>query len=82
MTADISGLFFGSVGGPAVQTFMGGNLTAIDDVTYENSVAVGSVIYENCGIACDPAALVTGRVLLGMTAAGPVILYNLFQADE
>ena len=76
---DLSRTFLGS--GPAgygVSSVMGAVLTAWDPVSYACTVTDGAYTFTDC-LVLNPATLVTGRVLLLFTPAGPVILGNSYQ---
>lgn len=76
---DLSRTFLGS--GPAgygVSTVMGAVLTAWDPATYANTVTDGAYTFTDC-LVMHPSSLVAGRVLIYMTAAGPVILGNTYK---
>lgn len=77
----LAGLFFGPTSGRAMQGWMGGVMTAWDAVTYQNTVVVGGVTtYTNIPVG-NPTLLAAGTVLLAMTAAGPIVICNIYQAS-
>ena len=79
MADELSRTFLGSgPSGYGVSTVMGAVLTAWDPATYANTVTDGAYTFTDC-LVMHPSLLVTGRVLIYMTAAGPVILGNTYQ---
>ncbi len=88
MADDLSRTFLGS--GPAgygVSSVMGAVLTEwtypgtgpSDPDLYHNVVTDGAYTFTDCLVACAPADLQLGRVLLLFTPAGPVIVGNTYQ---
>lgn len=73
---DLAALLLPSRAG-APLSWVGGYLTAWDDVTRANTVAVGAVVYT--GLFCvNPAGLAVGPVLLAITPAQPIIIGRLY----
>ena len=65
--------------GRGVALLQGALLTAWDPATYANTITDGAATYTDVAVCCDPSTLVLGRVLLGFSPAGPVVLGNSYQ---
>mgnify|MGYP006976765412 CR=1 FL=1 len=79
MNDHLARLFLTEDGGRALAPLLGGTMLSWDSGTYENTVRIGSVDYENLPVV-NPSALSTGGVLVALTSAGPIVLGNLHRA--